>query len=43
VSRRKLRRRGRSSFLLFFDGNTLDDGPHPSFAIPFNLPECMML
>jgi hypothetical protein len=43
LSRRKLRRRGRSSLLLFLNGNALDNGPHPPFAITFNLPECMML
>ena len=43
LPRRKLRWRRRSSLLLFLNGNSLDNGPHPSFAIPLDFLESMML
>jgi hypothetical protein len=39
----KRRWRRRSSLLFFLDGDTLDNGPHPSFTIALNFPKRMVL
>lgn len=43
LPRRKLRWRRRSPLLLFLNGNSLDNGPHPSFAISLDFLESVML